>query len=169
MPSAPLSLFREHLRHPEICALYGHWVGHCGDFDVPHQEFFATAEMLRWAGDLVIMKVRERGFSYAFYGQSFKQAFGVDMTGADTEHLPRGQAAILNAEYRQVVEQRRPSWRVYTAWFEDNLQTWERVTLPLADYNQAEAERQGPITLLLTAAYRLPDTKPPPASLRALR
>jgi len=150
--------FRDNLRHADVIALYDYWAAQrqaAVTGDLPDKQFFGGGEIARWARDLVIMRARGRGFSYAFYGMSFKQAFGIDMTGAPLDQLPRAEASILNAEYKLVIEQRKPSWRLYTAWFGDELQTWERLTLPLVDHSVARAGVVAPVTLLLAAAYRI--------------
>lgn len=143
--------FRANLRHGDLIALYDYWADQRDGQPVPPKQRFVGAAMARWAPQMVIIRAQEtRNFSYAFYGTSFKKAFGVDMTGASVDQLPRDEASILSAEYRLVVMQRRPFWRIYTAWFGDLLQTWERLALPLAD-------ERGAISLILAAAYQIPD------------
>ncbi len=143
--------FRANLRHDDLIALYDHWAAQCDGEIVPRKERFLGEAMARWAPHMVIIRAREsKNFSYAFYGTTFRQAFGVDMTGANLDQLPRDEASILSAEYRLVVMQRRPFWRIYTAWFGDALQTWERLALPLAD-------EHGAIGLILACAYQIPN------------
>ena len=58
------------------------------------------------------------------------------------------QRALLRREYEQVREERLPVSRTYTASFEDEEQTWERLVLPFF-------APDGEVVKLLVAAYRL--------------
>ncbi len=143
------NFFRHNLRHPSVQTLFDYWDIERKGQPMPRQRQLNSAAIVPWAENLIILKVQERkNFSYGFYGIGLKQAFGVDMTGADVGSLPPEQAAVLRAEYRAVVNNQKPNWRIYTAWFQDTMQTWERLTLPLAN-------ERGSVGLLLVGAYRL--------------
>ena len=81
-------------------------------------------------------------------GIGFKDAFGVNMAGLDVMTLPQEQASILRQEYRTVAQTGKPHWRSYTAWFEDRMQTSERLSLPLAD-------KSGKVSMILVCAYQV--------------
>ncbi len=136
-------------RHPEVAALYDYWSARRDKDAIPLRDAFFRPELERWGRNVVLIRAKQNAnMSYGFYGANFKEAFGLDMTGASLDALPKEQAATLKAEYRAVIQSRKPAWRHYTAWFSEQLQTWERLTLPTAN-------QHGDIGLLLVAAYRL--------------
>lgn len=138
-------------RHPEVSALYDYWSARRVRDAIPLRDAFFRPELERWGRNVVLIRAKQNtDMSYGFYGANFKEAFGLDMTGASLDALPKEQAATLKAEYRAVIQSRKPAWRHYTAWFGEQLQTWERLTLPTSN-------QQGDIGLLLVAAYRLDD------------
>lgn len=148
--AATTSLFERNLRHNRLAALYAQWDKSRAGRDIPRQNELNAITLAPWRENLAIIRVRERkNFSYGFYGSGFKDAFGVDMTGLDIAILPPEQLTILRHEYRTVVNTRKPHWRTYSAWFEEDMQTWERLTLPLADQSGTS------VSFLLVAAYRL--------------
>jgi hypothetical protein len=143
------TLFQRNLRHNQLIALYSYWDAARKTAPVPLQTDLTALGLTNWRENLAIIRVREKKkFSYGFYGVGFKDAFGVDMTGLEVATLPHEQTAILNNEYRSVVNTRKPHWRVYAAWFGEEFQTWERLTLPLGD-------KGGGISYILVGAYRL--------------
>ncbi|MDX2104275.1 MAG: PAS domain-containing protein [Alphaproteobacteria bacterium] len=141
--------FRHNLRHPSIQTLFDFWDIERKGQTMPRQKALNSAALMPWSENLTIIKVQERrNFTYGFYGIGLKQAFGVDMTGADVATLPPEQAAVLRSEYRSVVNNSKPTWRIHTAWFGEQMQTWERIVLPLAN-------DRGGVGLLLIGAYKL--------------
>jgi hypothetical protein len=86
-----------------------------------------------WLSNLVIMTVRREGeFAYRYYPKTFIEQFGVDMSGKLTTELPDAQRALLEHEYDYVCQKKRPTWRVYTGEFDNEIITWERLILPFA-------------------------------------
>lgn len=143
------SLFERNLRHNRLAELYAYWDKARAGRALPPQSAFNAVGLAPWRENLAIIQVRaSRNFTYRFYGVGFKEAFGVDMAGLDVSTLPEEQAAILRHEYRTAAQSRKPHWRTYTAWFGDELQTWERLVLPLAD-------KSGAVGLILICAYRV--------------
>jgi hypothetical protein len=143
------TLFERNLRHNQLVALYAYWEKCRDGRPVPRQSSMNAMGLLPWRENLAIIRVRERkNFTYGFYGSGFKEAFGHDMTGLDIATLPHEQTAILRDEYKSVVATRKPHWRSYGAWFGEEFQTWERVSLPLADQNDF-------VSYILVGAYRL--------------
>lgn len=143
------SLFERNLRHNRLAELYAYWDKCRAGKLLPPQSAMNAVGLAPWRENLAIVQVRTgRNFTYRFYGVGFKQAFGVDMAGLDVSTLPEDQAAILRHEYRTVAQSRKPHWRTYTAWFGEELQTWERLALPLAD-------QSGAVGLILICAYRV--------------
>ena len=91
-----------------------------------------------WRNNLVIMTVRREGeFVYRYYPKSFGDQFGVDMSGKQTTELPEAQRALLEHEYDYVRQKKRPTWRVYTGEFDNEIVTWERLILPFATDGEA--------------------------------
>jgi hypothetical protein len=143
------TLFERNIRHNQLVALYAYWNVCRQDRPVPQQSALNAVGLAPWRENLAIIRVRERkNFTYGFYGSGFREAFGVDMTGLDISTLPHEQTSILREEYRSVVTTRKPLWRSYGAWFGEDYQTWERVSLPLASQDDA-------IAYILVGAYRL--------------
>lgn len=139
------------LRHPQLKDLYQFWLGLCEGEQLPVAADLDPADLRPWIDNLVVLDVSVDGakFTYAYYGRSFSNAFHADTVGKSIETLPSGQAAILRAEYDRVVKERIPVARVYTAEFEgEEVQTWERLVLPLFDGT-------GEVEKLMVCAYML--------------
>ncbi|MFA7431051.1 MAG: PAS domain-containing protein [Rhodospirillaceae bacterium] len=138
------------LRQPQLKDLYQFWLGLCQDERLPMAADLDPADLRPWIDNLVVLDVSVDGgdFVYAYYGRSFSNAFGADTVGKPVSNLPPEQAATLKAEYDRVVKDHLPQARVYTAEFDGEEQTWERLVLPLFD-------RSGDVEKLLVCAYRL--------------
>jgi hypothetical protein len=145
----PPTLFERNLRHNRLAELYAYWDSRRKGRALPRQDSVDAIGLASWRENLAIVQVREqKNFTYRFYGVAFKDAFGVNMAGLDVMTLPPEQASLLRQEYRTVVETRKPHWRSYTAWFEEQMQTWERVSLPLAGRNNN-------VSMILVCAYQV--------------
>lgn len=138
------------LRHPQLKDLYQFWLGLCEGERLPMAADLDPADLRPWIDNLVVLDVSREGddFIYAYYGRSFSNAFGADTVGKPISNLPAEQAATLKAEYDRVVKDHLPQARVYTADFDGETQTWERLVLPLFD-------RDGAVEKLLVCAFRL--------------
>lgn len=138
------------LRHPQLKDLYRFWLDLCEGERLPMAADLDPADLRPWIDNLVVLDVSVDGddFIYAYYGRSFSNAFGADTVGKSVSLLPEEQAEILKAEYDHVVRERLPAARVYTADFDGDTQTWERLVLPLFDGD-------GEVEKLLVCAYRL--------------
>lgn len=130
------------LRHPQLKDLYQFWLGLCEGEQLPVAADLDPAELRPWIDNLVVLDVSVDGaeFTYAYYGRSFANAFHADTVGKSIETLPPEQSEILKAEYDRVVKERIPVARVYTADFGGDVQTWERLVLPLFD-GEGEVEK----------------------------
>jgi len=85
---------------------------------------------------LIIDLVEASHNRYAHYGAAFVRQFGADLTGAvidvlPAEILPPDRRGMLEFEYTYARHLGCPLWRSYTAQFDDSLQTWQRLVLPL--------------------------------------
>jgi hypothetical protein len=138
------------LRHPQLKDLYQFWLSLCEDETLPMAADLDPADLRPWIDNLVVLDVSVDGnaFTYAYYGRSFSNAFNADKIGQSIDDLPGDQAGLLKAEYDRVVRERLPTTRVYTADFDGQTQTWERLVLPLFD-------SQGEVEKLLVSAYQL--------------
>lgn len=138
------------LRHPQLKDLYQFWLGLCEGERLPMAADLDPGQLRPWIDNLVVLDVTRDGddFVYAYYGRSFSNAFGSDTVGTSVSTLPPEQAATLRAEYDRVVQEHLPKARVYTADFDGETQTWERLVLPLFD-------RDGGVEKLLVCAFRL--------------
>ena len=137
------------LSHPKLRALYDFWAGKRGSRGLLGAEELDPAELRRWIGHLVVIDATAEGaFVYSYYGATLEKAFGRPMAGQSLELLPESQRSILRDEYQAVRADRQPVTRTYTASFEGQTATWERLVLPLSS-DGAEVDK------LLVAAYRL--------------
>jgi len=138
------------LRHPQLKDLYQFWLSLCEGETLPMGADLDPADLRPWIDNLVVLDVSIDGndFTYAYYGRSFSNAFNADKIGKSIDDLPGDQAEMLKAEYDRVVRERLPTTRVYTADFDGEMQTWERLVLPLFD-------GRGEVEKLLVSAYQL--------------
>ena len=137
------------LTHGDLRALLSYWQGLGGDSGLPLSESVDPAELRRWLGHLVVIDVEADGtFVYAYYGEGFEIAFGQNQIGRSIDDLPAPQRHLLRTEYERVRDQAAPVARRYTADFEGQVQTWERLVLPLSGDGET-------VEKLLVAAYRL--------------
>jgi diguanylate cyclase (GGDEF)-like protein len=75
---------------------------------------------------------------YAHYGAAFAQRFGADLTGQvidvlPPEILPVDRRGMLEFEYAYARRTNRPLWRSYTAAFDGETETWQRLVLPVGE------------------------------------
>mgnify|MGYP000729959546 CR=1 FL=1 len=71
------------LRHPEVAALYDYWSARRDKEEIPLRDAFFRPELERWGRSVVLIRAKQNAnMSYGFYGANFKEAFGLDMTGA---------------------------------------------------------------------------------------
>ena len=138
-----------HLVHPRLQQLHALWLHHRGQDALPAAFAFTAGELRPWIGNILLVEVTEaQDFIYRYYGQALTDAFGADMVGRSLEGLPPDQRDLLVSEYERARTLGLAISRTYTAQFEDEMQTWERLVLPLS-------EDGGTTARLLVAAYRL--------------
>lgn len=132
---------------PRLRRLYELWRKTKGKDDVPRLSRLSAGEIREWLPNLAIIAVRHEGeYVYRYYGQTFVEEFGVDMTGLDLDSLPASQRAIIGHEYDHAVMNERPTWRVYSGEFNGEIVTYERLILPFSKIGRS-------VTSLLVAAY----------------
>lgn len=137
------------LTHPKLRSLYEYWAGKRGSRELLGADELDPAELRRWIGHLVVVDATDEGaFIYSYYGATLEKAFGRSMAGQSLELLPDGQRSILRDEYQAVRADRQPMSRTYTAAFDGEMATWERLVLPLSSDGAA-------VDKLLVAAYPL--------------
>lgn len=147
------------LRHPQLKSLYNFWVGQTENDALPMAEDIEPADLRPWIGNLVVMEVTREDdedaaegggdrYAYAYYSSGFASTFGDDKAGRSLDDLPQEQRDLIRTEYDRVCRERIPTSRVYTAEFDGERQTWERLVLPFYDPD-------GDVVKLLVAAYRL--------------
>lgn len=152
------------LRHPRLKSLYAFWVARTDNDALPIAEDIEPADLRPWIGNLVVMDVTREAddddetgaeaagggdrYAYAYYASGFAEAFGGDKAGRSLDDLPEAQRALIQAEYDRVCREHIPTSRVYTAAFDGERQTWERLVLPFFT-------PEGEVAKLLVAAYRL--------------
>lgn len=129
--------------------LLSFWRARCSVEDIPLSAEVAPQDIRAWMPNIVIMQaLSDERFVYAFYGRSFTRAFGESHLGQTLDQLPEAQRALLHDEYRRACRERRPVARIYTADFDGETQTWERLVLPLRSDGET-------VDKLLVAAYRM--------------
>jgi hypothetical protein len=119
---------------PKLRDLYAFWDekvaarGHMPSIARIHPEALKP-----WLPNLIIITIKQEGqYVYRYYGNSFIEAFGIDMMGKATVDLPESQRALIEHEYEYVRTRKRPAWRVYSGDFDGEIMTWERLILPLS-------------------------------------
>ncbi len=137
------------LRHLDLRSLCAFWLKQCPEGGLPLATDMEPSDLRRWLPNLLIMHVHHDGsFSYSYYGRSLARAFGETRLGQTLDDLPESARDVLRQEYELVCRQRSPIHRTYTATFDGERQTWERLVLPLSSDGQT-------IDKLLVAAYEL--------------
>lgn len=146
MSSSTLALV---VRHPKLKALYGLWLRLCAGGSFPALDGMSPADLRPWLDNMAILGLDETGgYVYRYYSPAYASAFGGDLTGCTLARIAADRAAVLAAEYDAVRADRLPVSRVYTAIFDGEQQTWERLVLPFFDLD-------GEVSKLLVAAYRV--------------
>ncbi len=134
---------------PKLRDLYDYWGRLRRGEQIPSIIRLLPEDLEIWLPNIAILAVRrEQGFVYRYYGQTFVEAFGIDMTGLDLERLPESQRQILKHEYDYVVRRKKPTWRVYSGEFFGNIETYERLILPFS-------KGDGQVSTLVVAAYEV--------------
>ncbi len=137
------------LRHPQLKALYQHWCSLAPGGGLPQASELDPADLRPWLSNLVVIKADGAGgFVYGYYSRDYAETFDGDKVGQSVDSLPPEQAAMLKREYEMVIADRMPASRVYTADFDGEEQTWERLVLPFDGAG-------GGVEKLMVAAYRL--------------
>lgn len=136
------------LRHPELKGLYRKWMELCGTGAFPLAADLDPASLRPWLDHLVLIRVENGDFVYGYYSPTYAETFHGDRVGQSIDSLPEPQRQLLRREYEQVRQDRLPVSRTYTATFDDEEQTWERLVLPFF-------APDGEVAKLLVAAYRL--------------
>ena len=132
---------------PALRQLYELWGKLKGSGDIPMLAKMPVEMLRKWLPNLAIIAVRQdQDYVYRYYGQTFVEAFGVDMTGLNLDSLPASQRLILEHEYEYVCARGKPTWRVYSGEFFGEIMTYERLILPFAKTGPA-------VSTLMIAAY----------------
>jgi hypothetical protein len=122
---------------PALQELYEYWRRKAGDRPMPAMREVNPASLKPWLSNLLIIGVRADKFHYHYYGASFIDAFGVNMSGRTIESLPEAQRTLIQHEYDYVRTRKMPTWRIYSGEFDGRILTWERLILPLSSDGQA--------------------------------
>ncbi|WP_022728222.1 PAS domain-containing protein [Fodinicurvata sediminis] len=137
------------LRHPQLKSLYREWVKLCGEGTFPMAADLDPRDLRPWLDHLVVIRITADGrFVYGYYNPNYAEIFDGDRVGQSLESLPEEQRRLLEAEYRQVQQERLPTSRIYTALFYGEEQSWERLVLPFFT-------PKGRVEKMLVGAYRL--------------
>src|SRR5690625_1888002 len=136
------------LRHPALKELYRRWTALCGQDSFPLAADLDPVSLRPWLKHLVLIRVENGDFVYGYYSPSYAEIFDGDRIGQSIDSLPEAQRTLLRKEYEQVSKERLPVSRTYTAAFDGEEQTWERLVLPFF-------APDGEVVKLLVAAYRL--------------
>ncbi|MDA1310813.1 MAG: PAS domain-containing protein [Proteobacteria bacterium] len=134
---------------PNLRQIYDLWAKMKGAGTLPLLAKMPTERLREWLPNLAIIAVRQdNDYIYRYYGQTFVEAFGVDMTGLNLDSLPHSQRTILEQEYDYVRTRSKPSWRIYSGEFFGAITTYERLILPFA-------KSGGTVSTLMVAAYEV--------------
>jgi hypothetical protein len=134
---------------PNLRSLCELWGKVKGAGNVPLLSKVPIDRLRDWLPNLAIIAVRQdNDYVYRYYGQTFVETFGVDMTGLNLESLPDTQRNILEHEYDYVRTRSKPTWRVYSGEFFGSIMTYERLILPFAKQGDT-------VSTLMVAAYEV--------------
>jgi hypothetical protein len=134
---------------PRLRALHEVWHKWRGTANVPMFTRLNAEVIKPWLPNVAIVAVKaDSNYVYRYYGQSFVEAFSVDMTGLDLMALPDAQRDILWHEYEYVRTRGRPTWRLYSGDFDGTIVTYERLILPFTKESRN-------VDALLIAAYEV--------------
>jgi len=135
--------------NPALRELHDLWVKLKGAGMIPLLSKVPVEMLREWLPNLAIIAVRQdNDYVYRYYGQTFVEAFGVDMTGLNLDSLPDTQRHILESEYEYVRARAKPTWRVYSGEFFGEIITYERLILPFAKSGST-------VNTLMVAAYEV--------------
>ncbi|MBY0432273.1 MAG: GGDEF domain-containing protein [Rhodospirillales bacterium] len=128
----------ERVMHGDLLAMYRRWMqavaGRAnGAWPLDPRDCLAP-----YLDHLNIIEFRDSCYTYRHYGQTFRKAFDIDLTGQTIQLvpfdvIPRDQRHMMEFEYSYVSTVERPVWRSYTARFEQGIGTWQRLVLPMGD------------------------------------
>jgi hypothetical protein len=139
----------DQIRHPQLISLRRWWLEQGGSQGLPSAADLSPAMLRPWLDNLVVVDIAPAGEPrYAYYGANLAAAFGTDMVGRSIDQLPEAQRAILAREYDTVRRSLTSLARRYTADFNGQTQTWERLLLPFLDGDNA-------VEKIIVAVYRL--------------
>lgn len=130
---------------PNLRSLYELWGKVKGAGNVP---LLSKVPIDRLPNLAIIAVRQDNDYVYRYYGQTFVETFGVDMTGLNLESLPDTQRNILEHEYDYVRTRSKPTWRVYSGEFFGSIMTYERLILPFAKQGDT-------VSTLMVAAYEV--------------
>lgn len=134
---------------PELKSLYEKWRHLCDRGSIPMAVDVDPADLRPWIRHLVVIKVMGDGrYVYGYYSPEYAETFDGDKVGKSIDTLPPQQRNILMREYEQVRTEQVPVSRVYTALFDGEEQTWERLVLPFLS-------QTGEVEKIIVAAYRV--------------
>lgn len=137
------------LHHPQLISLRRWWLAQGGSEGLPSAADLSPAMLRPWLDNLVVVDIDPAGEPrYAYYGANLAAAFGTDMVGRSIDQLPNAQRGILAREYDTVRRDSTTLVRRYTADFDGQTQTWERLLLPFFDGD-------GAVEKIIVAVYRL--------------
>jgi hypothetical protein len=95
---------------PNLRTLYELWGKVKGSNKVPLLSKVPIERLRDWLPNLAIIAIRQgNDYVYRYYGQTFVEAFGVDMTGLNLESLPASQRTVLEHEYEYVRTRSKPT------------------------------------------------------------
>ncbi|MBE1236994.1 PAS domain-containing protein [Phaeovibrio sulfidiphilus] len=137
------------LRTPDLKRLYEKWRELCHSGAIPMAVDVDPADLRPWLKNLAVIKVTPDGqYVYGYYSAGYAEIFDGDKVGKSIDSLPAAQRNILLQEYETVRQEQTPVSRTYTALFDGEEQTWERLVLPFLSHG-------GEVEKLLVAAYRV--------------
>jgi hypothetical protein len=96
--------------HPKLVELLRFWEARRGVRVMPARSEISVVELGPWLGNLILLEPAANGedFIYRVYGTNLATLIRHDMTKKSTADLKPATRATVNAEYRVVVEHRRP-------------------------------------------------------------
>lgn len=123
------------IEHPQLLALYEHWVRQCEDGKLPSRTHFNAVDLTSWLGHIMIIQPIDyaQDFLYKLHGTALVEIVGEDLTGQYLSSFKENDRRIHVAkQYRDVCQSGCPSYKSSDKPFEKNYKTIKKLILPIA-------------------------------------
>lgn len=137
--------------HPHLQSFYEVWDTVRRDRPMPRIKDLPPRMLKPWYANILLVAVLgPQQFRYDYYGRTFIDAFGADLTNRTIDRIEADKADIIRLDYSACVRTKKPISRIHTGEFSSGNETWHRLILPLAGNDDADI---GVVQQILVGAY----------------